>query len=153
MLHLDKYDEDYLITLLAFHIKGLLTGNPHLELEGATRIDSSTGFIFRIEYSGVGLFSAKRSSFVARLYHNSREDEPICSTTRKLTDTFAVQNESSQAIEICHANAHENNSLIVANIDHENGWESRKAWSKVTTAIKAGNIITTVREKSKIEQA
>ena len=122
-------------------------------MEGASHIYSSTGFTSRIEYSGVGLFSGKKSSFVAKLYRNRKPDEPLSSAVGQWTNTYTVQNEDSQDIEICHANAQKENSPIVADIDQQDAWESRRAWNKVTDAVRAGKTTTIGHEKSKIERA
>ena len=57
MLHLDAYNESYLITLSALHIEGLITGSPYVELNSSTYIQSSTGYTARIDYSGKGWVS------------------------------------------------------------------------------------------------
>ena len=68
VLHIDKYNEDYLITLPALHIEGLITGSPYVELERSTLIVSSSGFTSKVDYSGKGWLSGKKNSFTASMY-------------------------------------------------------------------------------------
>ena len=69
------------------------------------------------------------------------------------TDTYTVQSENCKDIEICHAKARKEHGPIVADIDQQDPWESRRAWAKVTDAVRAGDMTAVGREKSKIEQA
>ncbi|KAL9130702.1 MAG: hypothetical protein Q9217_001181 [Psora testacea] len=154
VLHLERYNEDYIITLPAFHVKGLLSGNPYLELEKTTHIYSSTGFISRITYSGKGWFSGKRAQFAASLCRNSDHSKVLYSIHGQWTETFTIEKgNQEQPVATYDTTAHENIPLTVEDIKEQDVWESRRAWSAVTTAIKAGNMFATGREKSKIEVA
>ncbi|KAI6915682.1 oxysterol binding protein-like protein, partial [Hortaea werneckii] len=44
ILHLDQYNEDYLITFPPLHIEGLITGSPYVELNTNSYIIGSNGF-------------------------------------------------------------------------------------------------------------
>jgi hypothetical protein len=68
VLHLDAYDEDYLITLPSLHIEGLITGSPYVELNKSTYIVSSSGYTSRIDYSGKGWVSGTRNSLSAVVF-------------------------------------------------------------------------------------
>ena len=56
ILHIDKYDEDYLIPFPDCKIKGFLSGKLYPELSGTYHIISSTGFVSEIKFSGQGVF-------------------------------------------------------------------------------------------------
>lgn len=68
VLHLDKYDEDYLIPFADCKVKGFLSGSLYPELGGTCQIISSTGFVSEIGFSGQGFFSGLRNSFKAKMY-------------------------------------------------------------------------------------
>ncbi|KAH8796492.1 hypothetical protein BGZ57DRAFT_747597 [Hyaloscypha finlandica] len=63
LLHLDKYDEDYLITMPKIHVEGIMTGSLCPELSGTTYIRSSSGYTCQIDYICKGWVSGKRNSF------------------------------------------------------------------------------------------
>ncbi|KAH8808035.1 hypothetical protein F5884DRAFT_821500 [Xylogone sp. PMI_703] len=62
VLHLDKYNEDYLITLPHVHVEGLITGALAPELSGTSYIRSSSGYHSKIDYNGKGWLSGKKNS-------------------------------------------------------------------------------------------
>lgn len=55
VLHIDKYDEDYLIPFPDVKVKGFLSGTLYPELDGTYHIISSD-FISEMKFSGKGLF-------------------------------------------------------------------------------------------------
>ena len=57
ILHIDNYDEDYLIPLPNIKVKGILSGSPYPELNGNYRIVSTNGLTSEIDFSGRGFFS------------------------------------------------------------------------------------------------
>ena len=61
ILHLKEPEENYLITLPTLKLEGLIYGNPYVELSGHSYIQSSTGYLSTIEYSGKGWVSGKKN--------------------------------------------------------------------------------------------
>jgi len=51
VLHLDKYNEDYLMLFPHCKVKGFLSGSLYPELGGTCQIISSTSFVLEINFS------------------------------------------------------------------------------------------------------
>lgn len=152
LLHLDAYNEDYLITLPSLHIEGLIYGSPFVELNKNTYIQSSTGFTAKVDYSGKGWLSGKKNSFTASLYPTGAERSPLYTIDGQWTDAFTIKDAKTKAqVDSYSAKASRTTPLIIAPQDQQDPLESRRAWSKVAAAISKGDMDTTGMEKSKIE--
>ncbi|KAI4749176.1 oxysterol binding protein-like protein [Aureobasidium sp. EXF-12298] len=151
VLHIDQYDEDYLITLPALHIEGLITGSPYVELEKSTHIVSSTGYTCKIDYSGKGWVSGKKNSFTATMYPNGREKDVIYNAEGQWSGNFVIKDTHKKVVESYDASKMQKTPLTVAPIEQQDPLESRRAWYKVAEAINRGDMDTTSSEKSLIE--
>ncbi|KAF2145147.1 uncharacterized protein K452DRAFT_221461 [Aplosporella prunicola CBS 121167] len=155
VLHIDEYNEDYLITLPALHIEGLITGSPYVELERSSYITSSSGYTAKIDYSGKGWISGKKNSFTASLYpHDKTEKDSIYTIDGQWTDTWQVKKGKAKDVTVVDtydAKTSKTTPLYVAPLEEQDNMESRKAWSKVAAAIQKGDMDSTSREKSAIE--
>ncbi|PBP21504.1 Oxysterol-binding protein [Diplocarpon rosae] len=152
VLHLDNFDEDYLITMPKIHIEGIMTGSLAPELSGTTYIRSSSGYTARIQYSCKGWLSGKRNSFVANLYHDEQERTPLYTLEGQWSGEYAVKKGATQVIlEKCDASKLSKTPLTVAPIEKQHPLESRRAWRHVVDGIEQGDIFAIGEEKSKIE--
>jgi hypothetical protein len=152
LLHLDAYDEDYLITLPPLHIEGLITGSPYVELNSSTYIQSSSGYTARIDYSGKGWVSGKKNTFTAVLYPDGREKDAIYKADGQWTDTFQIRDAKTKAVvDKFDHKLTKTTPLIVAPIEQQDAFETRRAWKKVADAIVKGDLDTTSAEKTIIE--
>jgi len=151
VLHIDQYDEDYLITLPALHIEGLITGSPYVELEKSTHIVSSTGYTCKIDYSGKGWVSGKKNSFTATMYPNGREKDVIYNAEGQWSGNFVIKDTHKKVVESYDASKMQKTPLTVAPVEQQDPLESRRAWYKVAEAINRGDMDTTSAEKSLIE--
>ncbi|KZF21140.1 Oxysterol-binding protein [Xylona heveae TC161] len=152
ILHVDKFDEDYLITLPSLHIEGIIYGAPFVELNKCSYIQSSTGYTAKIDYSGKGWLSGKKNTFTAVLYPEGKEKEPLYTVDGQWTDKFTIRDaRTKKEIEAYDAKASQTTPLTVAPIEQQDPFESRRAWKKVAEAILSGDMETTSTEKSKIE--
>ncbi|KAI9681978.1 MAG: Oxysterol binding protein [Caeruleum heppii] len=152
LLHLDAYNEDYLITLPSLHIEGLIYGSPFVELNKNTYIQSSSGFTAKVDYSGKGWLSGKKNSFTASLYPTGSEKSPVYTIEGQWTDAFTVKDAKTKSqVDNHNAKTAPTTPLTVAPQDQQDALESRRAWSKVAAAISKGDMDTTGVEKSKIE--
>ncbi|KAF2084783.1 Oxysterol-binding protein [Saccharata proteae CBS 121410] len=156
VLHLDSHNEDYLITLPSLHIEGLITGSPYVELNRTSYITSSSGYTAKIDYSGKGWISGKKNSFTASLYPSAKsEKDALYTVDGQWTDTFEIKKgsggKSAPVIDRHDAPAAKTTPLTVAPLEEQHEYESRRAWAKVAEAIKKGDMDTTSREKSAIE--
>ncbi|KAF2191207.1 Oxysterol-binding protein [Zopfia rhizophila CBS 207.26] len=152
ILHIDEYDEDYLITLPSLHIEGLITGSPYVELNRCSYIQSTSGYTAKIDYSGKGWISGKKNSFAAVLYPEGKEKEPIYTVDGQWTDAFTIKDaKTKKVIDTYDPKVTKTTPLIVADIEEQDEMESRRAWKKVADAIAKGDMDTTSYEKSIIE--
>lgn len=156
ILHLDKYDEDYLITLPSLHIEGLITGSPYVELNKYSYIVGSNGFTSRIEYSGKGWVSGSKNSLSAITYPHGKEKDKhavLYTAEGSWTDSFTIKDAKKQVVETYNAKKEPKTSLKVAPIEEQDPLESRRAWKKVADAIAKGDMNTTAHEKTVIEES
>lgn len=155
ILHIDKYDEDYLIPFPDFKVKGILTGSLYPEPYGTYHIISSTGFISEIIFSGKGFFSGVKNSFEAKMYR--REDEAktaIYIAKGQWSGEFEIIDaKSSNVIETCIPGSLPAAPLQIPNLADQDPWESRNAWKHVLAALSKGDMRGIVNEKSKLEEA
>lgn len=151
MLHVDAYDEDFLITLPSLHIEGLITGSPYVELNRQSYITSSSGYTAKIDYSGRGWISGKKNSFTASLYpHDKTEKDAIYTIDGQWTEAFTIK-KGKTTVETYDARTNKTTPLTLAPVEEQDELESRRAWQKVAAGIAVGDMDTTGREKSIIE--
>jgi len=152
VLHLDAFDEDYLITLPSLHIEGLISGSPYVELNGTSYITSSSGYTAKIDYSGEGWVSGKKNTFSASVYPTGKEKDILYSTEGQWIDKFAIKDAKNKSTFASHdPNTTKTIPLTVAPVAEQDDFESRRAWKKVADAIVKGDMDKTSVEKSIIE--
>ena len=154
LLHLDKYDEDYLITLPKVRLEGLFPPPPYPELEGKTYIQSSNGYISEIDYSGKGWLSGRKNTFVARLYQTGAPNSPLRVMEGQWQNgSFEIKHmPSKKSVETLSTEDYPLTPLVVAPVEEQDPLESRRAWYKVAQAIEKGDMHTVGKEKTKIEE-
>ncbi|KAH8687435.1 hypothetical protein BGZ60DRAFT_362793 [Tricladium varicosporioides] len=152
VMHIDKYDEDHLVTMPKVHVEGLMTGSLQPELSGVSYIRSSSGFTTKIEYSSKGWLSGKRNSFTAKIYHDNNEKDPIYLAEGIWSEKYIIKEcKGSRVIETVNVNTYSRPPLQVAPVEHQHPLESRRAWKHVVEAIHKGDIFAVGHHKSKIE--
>jgi len=155
LLHLDAYNEDYLITLPAMHVEGLIRGAPFMELNKSTYIVSSSGFTSRIDYAGAGWVSGTKNSFTAITFPHGKEknkSDIIYTAEGKWTDNFVIKDNLKTVVATYNAKEEPKTVLKVAALEDQDPLESRRAWKKVADAISRGDMTTTSQEKTVIEE-
>lgn len=151
-MHIDEFDEDYLITLPSLHIEGLITGSPYVELNRCSYIQSSSGYTAKIDYSGKGWLSGKKNTFSAILYPEGKEKEPVYTVDGQWTDSFTVKDaKTKKVVDTYDPKVTKVTPLTIAELEDQDDMETRKAWKKVADAILKGDMDTTSYEKSIIE--
>ena len=160
MVHIDRFDEDYLIPVPDAKVRGFLSGKLHLELNGTYHIVSSTGFVTEIRFTGSekGIFSSNtgdKNTFEADLYHrNDTKKTPLYTVRGQWDGTFEFRDcASNTTIETWDSEHVSAATLQIADIEAQDPWESRRAWQQVLAALRDGNMSATIAEKSKIEEA
>ncbi|KAB9006566.1 hypothetical protein FH972_026920 [Carpinus fangiana] len=153
LLRLDKFDEEYLITLPSLHIEGLLTGSPYVELNHHTLIQSSSGFTAKIDYSGKGWLSGKKNSFTAAIYRNGQEKSPIYTVDGQWTSDFVIRDAKSKTtVSSWSHKAEKTTPLTVAPLSEQDDLETRRAWGKTAAALQKGDMNLASQEKTIIEE-
>lgn len=156
LIHLDKYDEGYVIgSLPKLRLEGLIPPPPYPEMEGSVRIVSSTGYIAKIDYYGRGWFRGKRNSFIARMYHESTPDDILFTCEGQWLDgSFTIKDAKTQKTleTISTSGPLPLPPLVVAPIAEQDPLESRRAWNQVVQGIEKGDISIVAHEKSKLEE-
>lgn len=151
LLHIDAYDEDYLITLPSMHIEGLISGSPYVELNKSSYIQSSSGYTAKIDYSGKGWLSGKKNTFAAILTR-TKEKQVIFRAEGQWNESFTLHDLKSQTcIDSYNAKSSKTTPLTISPIELQDAMESRRAWQKVAHAIEQGDMDKTSVEKSVIE--
>ncbi|KAH8818136.1 hypothetical protein F5882DRAFT_388353 [Hyaloscypha sp. PMI_1271] len=152
LLHLDKYDEDYLITMPKIHVEGIMTGSLCPELSGTTYIRSSSGYTCQIDYICKGWVSGKRNSFVAKMFHDDRKNEPLYVAEGQWNGELSIKKcDTQEAVEKFDIDTIPRTPLQVAPLELQHPLESRRAWQHVANAINRGDIFAVGHEKTKIE--
>jgi hypothetical protein len=154
-LHLDAFNEDYVITLPSLHIEGLIRGSPYVELNKSSYIVSSSGYASRIDYSGAGWVSGTKNSLSAIVYPHGKEKSKssvIYTAEGSWTDSFTIKDANKTAVYTLDAKKEPKTPLQVADVQNQDPLESRRAWLKVSEAIQKGDMNLTSIEKTKIEE-
>ncbi|KAE9375152.1 Oxysterol-binding protein [Stipitochalara longipes BDJ] len=155
ILHLDKWEEDYLIPLPDVKIKGILSGNTYPELDGEYHIMSSTGFVSDIDFSGKKLIGGKKNSVHAIVFKQGEEKQPLFTVSGQWNEELTVYEggDGGRAIETINIPTLKSVPMQVEQLGQQDEWESRKAWAGVIAALNDGDMQRTVDEKSKVEEA
>ena len=127
-----------------------------MELNKATYISSSSGYVAKIDYSGKGWLSGKKNSFNATLYHENNEKETLYTIEGQWSEGFAIKEGSKKhggTIETFNHKSTPTTKLQVAPVEQQDPLEANKAWKLVKEGILAGNMDTVHIEKSKIENS
>ncbi|KAG9659840.1 Oxysterol-binding protein, partial [Aureobasidium melanogenum] len=157
IIHLDKWNEDYLIPLPSVKVSGLITGTPYPELVGSYDIVSSSGFVATVDFSGkrfLGL-AGKKNGLHAAVYSadDSSRKHPIYTLEGTWNDVFTIRDEKANSvIEEFNTNAHPALPVQVPDETMLDPYESRKAWGPTISALNSGNMQAVVDAKSKVEQ-
>ncbi|KAI0594811.1 hypothetical protein F4775DRAFT_419217 [Biscogniauxia sp. FL1348] len=153
VLHLDRYDEDYWITMPKAHVEGLVTFQIAPELSGTSYIRSSSGYTSRIDYSCKGWLRGKSNSFSATLYRDNDEKNPLYTLEGRWSDSYTVKCGKGRLLDKVDLATLRKTPLQVTPVEKQHPLESRRAWKRVADAINANDIFAVGQEKSKIENA
>lgn len=157
IVHIDEYDEDYLIPLPDVKVRGFLSGRLYPEVLGTYTIVSSSGYVSEINFSGAGVFRGKRNTFEAKMYRkDDPKKTPIYEIAGQWSEGWTVKDsKTGEVLEKYDVDAVENRPapMDLEPLEKQDPWESRKAWGGVIDALDRGDFRQTVTEKSKLEQA
>ena len=154
IIHIDKYQEDHLMTLPVLNIKGVLTGTPYPELAGTCSIASSSGYTSKITFRGSTFGFGSKNQVQAVLTSDKAPEKPLFEVVGSWNNTLVVKDcQTDEVIETIVIDSLEVSELKVAPIDKQDPWESRKAWGPTIEGILQGDLKKVSKAKGKIEEA
>ncbi|KUI55413.1 Protein kes1 [Cytospora mali] len=157
ILHIDKYDEDYLIPLPDVKVRGFLSGRLYPEVLGTYTIVSSSGYVSEMTFSGAGVFRGKKNTFEVKIYRkDDPKKKPIYEVAGVWSEGWTVKDSrTGEVLERYDVDAAENRPapMDIDPIEKQDPWESRRAWAGVIDALNRGDFRDTIAEKSRLEQA
>lgn len=155
VLHLDRYNEDHVITMPPVHVEGIMTFQIAPELSGTSYIRSSSGYTSRIEYASRGWLKGKSNSFAAALFRDGEEKKgrPLYTLEGRWCDAYTVKDARGRTVETVDLTRLRRTPLRVAPLEHQHPLESRRAWRHVADAIRRNDVHACGAEKSRLENA
>lgn len=157
ILHIDKFDDDYLLPLPDVQVRGFLSACLYPEALGTCKIISSTGFISEIKFLRKGFFRGKKNYFEARVYH---QNDPKNSCRYEVAGIWSESWEvkdglTGEILETYNVDAVENIPAPkdAEPIEDQDPWESRRAWKDVICGIDKGDLWVASAAKQKLEEA
>lgn len=155
MLHLDKYNEDYLLTFPQLHLEGFIPPPPYPEIDNEpVFIQSTSGYTAKITFSGKGWLRGKRNSFFASIYPDGKETEQLYTAQGQWSGVFTIKDaKAGTIIEEYDSNTsiEQLTTLKVAPLDEQDPMESRRLWNKFVTKMNQGDMSGVSAEKNRIE--
>jgi hypothetical protein len=153
IMHVDTYDEDYLIPVPNVKVSGILSGTPYPELQGKYSIVSSSGFVSEIKFEGKGLFSGTKNRVEARVFHIDDPSTDIYTVHGSWAERFTIKDAKAKKEMDTHSIDDEPSArLNVSGVSEQDPWESRRAWKDVREALTKGDMQLTSEAKSIIEE-
>lgn len=157
VLHLDQYDEDYLIPLPNVKVKGILTGGPYPELTEPCTIVSSAGFVAEVDFSGKKLLGmgGEKNHVEAKIYktEDKKREKPIFTVEGNWTESLTFKDSKGETIDTYNIASAASTEFQTLSLDQQDPWESRKAWNGVISSINAGDMKGVAEHKNKLENA
>lgn len=157
VLHLDEYDENYLVPLPNVRVKGILTGGPYPELNGTYSIVASTGYVAEVDFSGKGMLGigGKKNAVHAAVYATSDKSRksPLFTVEGSWSESFTFKDAKGKEIDHYEMSSAQSSECRTAPLDEQDPWESRKAWQPVINAHHSGDMQGVADHKSELEDA
>ncbi|KAJ4352295.1 uncharacterized protein N0V89_007643 [Didymosphaeria variabile] len=156
ILHIDEYQEDYLIPVPNVKVKGILSGTPYPELVSDYSIISSNGIVSEIKFEGkslLGFGGGSKNSFEARTYRTDAPKDDLYTAKGSWNGKFSIHDaRSGNEIEEFDVSAKNSIPITVADRSEQDPWESRRAWAGVIDALQRGDMKGTTDAKSIVEE-
>lgn len=158
ILHVDAFDEDYLIPLPNIKVKGILTGGPYPELNGSYTIVSSSGYIAEADFTGKGMLGigGQKNHVQAAVYgadDHKKKSNPLYSVEGNWAESFVFKDASGKTLDTYDVASAPSAECRTAPLEQQDPWESRKAWQGVIAAIHSGDMQAVSDNKSSLENA
>ncbi|KAJ3549809.1 hypothetical protein NM208_g309 [Fusarium decemcellulare] len=156
ILHIDRFDEDYLLPLPDVQVRGLLSACFYPEITGSYRIISSSGYVSEVKFSGAGLIRGGRNQFEASIFHCSYPKTRLYEISGVWSEGWVIkEGRTGKILEIYQVDAPENkpSDMQIEPIEEQDPWESRHAWRSVIEELKLGNLRAAATAKNTLEEA
>ncbi|KAM0338195.1 hypothetical protein ACHAPU_011403 [Fusarium lateritium] len=150
IIHLDKFDEDYLVPLTDVTVRGFLSACLYPEIIGTYTIVSSSGYVSEIEFSGAGLFRGKRNSFEARVYHKDTPKKTCYKLCGVWSEGWKIVD--GKGMSETYNNSEHLAAMDIDPVEKQSPRESRRAWKDVISALEQGNYRDASAAKHEVEE-
>jgi hypothetical protein len=154
ILHIDRYDEDYLIPVPNVKVKGILSGTPYPELTGKYSIVSSNEFVSEVVFEGKGLIMAgTKNGFQARMFNVDAPKEDVYTAKGSWNGSFSIDDpKSREAVETCDVDSEPSIAITIEDVSNQVPLESRRAWQGVSDSLRRDDMKSTRDAKSVVEE-
>ncbi|KAM6519071.1 hypothetical protein FALCPG4_012722 [Fusarium falciforme] len=152
IIHIDKFDEDYLVPLPNVLVRGFLSACLYPEIIGTYSIVSSSGYVSEINFSGTGFFRGKRNYFEARVYHKDKPKKSCFKLSGIWSDGWKITDGDGKLLETYDASTVPV-PISIDPLEEQDHRESRNAWKDVISALERGNYRAASAAKNDIEEA
>ncbi|KAM5383795.1 hypothetical protein ACJZ2D_001784 [Fusarium nematophilum] len=155
-LHIDRFDEDYILQLPDVQVRGLLSACFYPEMTGSSTILSSNGYTSEIKFSGAGLLRGKRNQFEAYVFHQSDPKTRLYTISGVWSEGWVTKDgRTGEVLETYTVDAPENEpgAIQLAPEEDQDPWESRRAWGDVIRGLEQGNLRAAGAAKHVLEEA
>lgn len=157
VLHLDRWDEDYLIPLPNVTVKGILSAGPYPELDDHVAIVGSNGLVAEVDFSGKKMlgFKGEKNHVQAAIYRteDTKRKDALYSVSGSWTGTMTFTDAGGKEVDRHDVSSASGAEFQTAPLDRQDPWESRKAWDGVISAIHKGDMRGVADAKDKLETA
>ncbi|KAK0555370.1 Oxysterol-binding protein 4 [Tilletia horrida] len=150
----ESAEQQYLITLPQLVIEGLLYGAPYIELQGTSYIQSSTGYLATINYSGRGWVSGKAHSFKATISPSAAPTQAFYTIEGEWHKESRYKGKSATGAKdavFWDADKTPRVEIQVKSVEEQEPMESRRVWAVTAAGIRKGDYDTASKDKSRIE--
>ena len=156
VLHIDEYNEDYLIPLPNVKVKGVLTGGPYPELTEPCSIVSSAGFVAEVDFSGKGFFGGGKKNHVeAAIYQKDDEKrkDALFTVEGSWSHEMTFKDAKGEVIDEYDSASATSTEFRTLDLEKQDSWESHKAWNGVIQALRKGDMRGVSDHKNELENA
>ncbi|KAI1045861.1 hypothetical protein LB505_010631 [Fusarium chuoi] len=153
IIHLDKFDEDYLVPLTDVTVRGFLSACLYPEIIGTYTIVSSSGYVSEIDFSGAGIFRGKRNCFEARVYHKDEPKKHCYKLSGVWSEGWKITDSKGKLLETYTVDPETSADMHIDPVEQQDPRESRRAWGEVITALEHGNYRDASHAKHEVEEA
>lgn len=157
ILHLDRWEEDYLIPLPNVTVKGILTAGPYPELSDHVVIVGSNGLVAEVDFTGKKLLGLRgeKNRVDAGVYRTSDEKrkDALFTVAGSWSEGFTSFDHAGKEIDHYDVTAAKGAEFHTAPLEEQDPWESRRAWNGVIQALHKGDMKGVATAKDELESA